>query len=150
HSLGHDVIGVSAAEAMWMLDRDPFDVVIACEAPTIEPRPGSGGGEAKPLPTLIHLPRPLSPEDVAGAIDGLQQREFVRQQLRQANDSLVRETKAGEQIVGRSSAMQRVLDMIAAVGDSEAPVLLTGESGTGKDLLARTIHVRGSRKDRPF
>src|SRR5581483_1321433 len=113
-----------------MLDKDPFDVVIACEAPTTDPLP-----EAKPLPTLIHLPRPLSPQDVAGAIDGLQQREFVRQQLRQASESLQREPKEGEQIVGRSSAMQRVLDMIAAVGDSEAPVLLTGESGTGKDLF---------------
>jgi DNA-binding NtrC family response regulator len=145
HSLGHDVIGVSAAEAMWMLDKDPFDVVIACEAQTSDPLP-----EAKPLPTLIHLPRPLSPQDVAGAIDSLQQRDFVRQQLRQANDSLVKEVREGEPIVGRSSAMQRVLDMIAAVGDSEAPVLLTGESGTGKDLLARTIHVRSSRKEKPF
>jgi len=53
-------------------------------------------------------------------------------------------------IIGRSSAMQRIYDMLADIAASDASVLITGESGTGKDLIARTLHDHSSRRNGPF
>jgi DNA-binding NtrC family response regulator len=55
-----------------------------------------------------------------------------------------------ENIVGRDRRMLRVFDMIECVADTRATVLITGESGTGKSLIARAIHRRSSRRDKPF
>ena len=55
-----------------------------------------------------------------------------------------------ETLVGRSPAMRHIFDMVDRVADSTASVLVTGESGTGKELIARAIHFRGPRADRPM
>lgn len=54
------------------------------------------------------------------------------------------------QIIGQSPGMQRLLDMLPAVAASEATVVLEGESGTGKDLLAQAIHYKSPRARGPF
>jgi len=54
------------------------------------------------------------------------------------------------QIVGQSGAMRRVYELIGRVGESDASVLIHGETGTGKELIARSIHMRSRRKDGPF
>jgi PAS domain S-box-containing protein len=53
-------------------------------------------------------------------------------------------------IIGSSAAMQGVFDVIEKVAMSDAPVVIYGESGTGKDLVARAIHQAGNRRDRPY
>ncbi len=53
-------------------------------------------------------------------------------------------------LVFRSPAMQRVLDVAARLLEAKTPVLLLGESGTGKDLLARHLHEASSRREGPF
>ena len=73
--------------------------------------------------------------------------------LRAENIYLRREVESRysfEGIIGDSPAMQRVFDVVEKVADTDATVLLTGETGTGKDLIAKTIHYAGSRKDRRF
>ncbi|HTW92915.1 MAG TPA: sigma-54-dependent Fis family transcriptional regulator [bacterium] len=54
------------------------------------------------------------------------------------------------EIVGRSPAMQAVYEMMARVIPTDAPVLITGETGTGKELVARAIHYSGPRKKAAF
>jgi len=68
--------------------------------------------------------------------------------LRRAVDTV----QPGEavQMIGRSTAMQRVLEMVDRVASLPTRVLVTGESGTGKDLVARAIHERGARAREPF
>jgi transcriptional regulator with GAF, ATPase, and Fis domain len=56
----------------------------------------------------------------------------------------------GEAFVGRAPAMLRLGRMIASVGASDAPVLISGETGSGKELVARAIHAASPRRDRPF
>lgn len=55
-----------------------------------------------------------------------------------------------EGIVGQSSVLRHVLQLVDTVAPSDSTVLLLGETGTGKELIARAIHDRGRRKDRTF
>ncbi len=55
-----------------------------------------------------------------------------------------------EEIVGRSAAIQRVLGEIETVAPTNATVLILGETGTGKELIARAVHKMSARKDHPF
>ena len=56
----------------------------------------------------------------------------------------------GHQMLGESPPIQHVKSMIAKLARSQAPVYLTGESGSGKELAARLIHDNGARRDHPF
>jgi formate hydrogenlyase transcriptional activator len=68
--------------------------------------------------------------------------EYLREEI---------ESEAGfEQIVGKSAPLREVLAQVARVADTSATVLLLGETGTGKELLARAIHARSRRADRPL
>ena len=53
-------------------------------------------------------------------------------------------------IVARSAGMQAIFDLVRSVVDLETTVLIHGETGVGKELLARSIHFSGARRDRPF
>ena len=55
-----------------------------------------------------------------------------------------------EEIIGRSSGLRRVLQMVETVAGADSTVLLLGETGTGKELIARAIHSHSPRRDRPF
>jgi two-component system response regulator HydG len=70
-----------------------------------------------------------------------QENEGLRQQLARLQIS---------QMVGRSPTMHSLLEMIALIAPSEATVLITGESGTGKSLVARAIHANSPRREKPL
>ncbi len=53
-------------------------------------------------------------------------------------------------VVGQSDGLRKVLDQVALVGPADSTVLITGESGTGKELIARALHERSRRRDRPL
>ena len=55
-----------------------------------------------------------------------------------------------DSIVGQSAAMQEVFKMVGRISNSDAAVMITGESGSGKELVARAIHQYSARHDRPF
>ena len=80
-------------------------------------------------------------------------RAVEARQLRRANQELRRQLDKRygfEGIIGHSSAMQRIFDMLTHVSRSNATVLVLGESGTGKELVARAIHTNSDRKLKPF
>jgi transcriptional regulator with GAF, ATPase, and Fis domain len=77
----------------------------------------------------------------------------LRKRLEQDNAYLheqVREELAFGDIIGRSPALQEVLEQVDMVAGTDAAVLITGESGTGKELAARAIHERSPRRVRPL
>ncbi len=81
----------------------------------------------------------------------LAEREKAR--LQQQNAYLQEEIKASlnfDEIVGRSPALAAVLEMVRAVGPTDASVLVTGETGTGKELIARAIHSVSRREEKPL
>lgn len=64
--------------------------------------------------------------------------------------TLLRHSQEGDQIVGTSQKMRAVLEWANAASESTTPVLIVGETGTGKELLARAIHANGPRHGRSF
>ncbi|UCC43157.1 MAG: sigma 54-interacting transcriptional regulator [Candidatus Zixiibacteriota bacterium] len=79
--------------------------------------------------------------------------ELTQGQLRDENARLREEvgtTFAFENIIGKSPAMRSVLSLASRVSTNDSPVLIEGETGTGKELLARAIHHNSPRKDKPF
>jgi transcriptional regulator with GAF, ATPase, and Fis domain len=62
----------------------------------------------------------------------------------------IQEARAFGEIVGKSDALKSVLKQVELVAPTDAGVIILGESGTGKELIAREIHKRSSRKDRPL
>jgi PAS domain S-box-containing protein len=81
----------------------------------------------------------------------LMEREKAR--LQQQNLYLQDEIKQGhnfEEIIGQSTALIRVLTDVSQVAPTDASVLITGETGTGKELIARAIHSRSTRRDKPL
>jgi formate hydrogenlyase transcriptional activator len=61
-----------------------------------------------------------------------------------------REHKGFEGIVGSSAALMEVLDLVRTVAPTDSTVLIEGETGTGKELIAAAIHAHSKRRDRPF
>ncbi len=55
-----------------------------------------------------------------------------------------------ENIIGSSHAIKKVYEMIDTVADTDSTVLITGKSGTGKELVARSLHFKSKRKNKPF
>ncbi|MDJ0842275.1 MAG: sigma 54-interacting transcriptional regulator [Acidobacteriota bacterium] len=86
---------------------------------------------------------------VASLIARAVQLRKLDEERNQLHDQL-RERFRPDNIIGNSKAMQRVYDLIAQVSQSDATVLLRGESGVGKELVASAVHYNGPRKKKPF
>jgi len=87
------------------------------------------------------------------ACTDIEDRKRAEQKLQQENVALREEIdKASmfEEIVGTSRPLKAVLSRIAKVGPTESTVLITGETGTGKELIARAVHKRSRRSGSPF
>jgi transcriptional regulator with GAF, ATPase, and Fis domain len=95
-------------------------------------------------------------DEIAGAIinaRAFEEIERLRSQLELQNAYLqeeVREAKALGDIIGQHVSMQRLLRQIEMVAPTDATVLILGESGTGKELVARELHRRSRRHERPL
>jgi DNA-binding NtrC family response regulator len=81
------------------------------------------------------------------------EKALERSRLLRENQRLMEACRSSESfhnIVGESPAMQRVFETIQMVAKTDLTVLITGESGTGKDLSARAVHALSERRERPF
>ncbi|MBI1903217.1 MAG: sigma-54-dependent Fis family transcriptional regulator [Planctomycetia bacterium] len=96
-----------------------------------------------------YLTKPLIDDELEMAIQrALNQREVVTENK---NLRAQLDLRFGlENIVGHDPAMLKVFDLVESVADTRATILITGESGTGKSLVARAIHRRSARRDKPF
>jgi len=96
-----------------------------------------------------YLTKPLDFDELRFAME----RAMDHTQLKEEN-RLLRETLGSHfdrrNIIGRSPAMVRLLETVAQVAPSEATILITGDSGTGKEMIAGAIHFNSPRKDGPF
>src|SRR4029079_9309943 len=95
------------------------------------------------------LTKPLIDQELELAIQRALNQRNVIEESKQLKAQL--DLRFGmENIVGHDHRMQRIFDMIDSVADTRATILITGESGTGKSLIARAVHRRSSRRTKPF
>ncbi len=151
----------SVAEAIALLDREPFDLCLT------DMRLPDGEGlrvvehinqRGLDVPVAVITAFGSAENAVAalkaGAFDYLakpvaleQLRALVKQALK-VPDKV--QPAASYQLLGDSPAMQQVRSMIDRLAKSQAPVYISGESGSGKELAARMIHLGGPRAEQPF
>jgi len=96
-----------------------------------------------------YLPKPFEPDELKRVVE----RALERRRLLQENLSLKSEVSSKyrfENIIGSSPPMQGVYRLIAQCAPTNSTVLITGESGAGKELIARAVHYNSLRKDKPF
>ena len=96
-----------------------------------------------------YLTKPLDFDKLKITIERALEHTRLKKENRQLKESLGRHFDR-QNIIGQSPAMIRLLETVAQVAPSEATVLITGESGSGKELIAGAIHYNSSRKDGPF
>ncbi len=95
------------------------------------------------------LTKPLIDQELELAIDRALSQKRVVEENKQLREQL--DLRYGmENVIGHDRRMQRIFDMIDSVADTRATILITGESGTGKSMIARAIHRRSGRRDKPF
>lgn len=95
------------------------------------------------------LTKPLIDDELLMAIERAMSQRKVIEENRDLRAKLDHKLDKSN-IIGSDMRMQKIFDMIDNIADTKATVLITGESGTGKSLIARAIHQRSNRRDRPF
>src|SRR5690349_10694296 len=108
-----------------------------------------GAVEATKIGAFEYLTKPIVDDEIRVVVEKAVRQQsllFENQTLRQQLD-----LRFGiEHIVGHDYRMLKIFDLVNAVSDSRTTVLMSGESGTGKSLLARAIHHRSPRRDKAF
>jgi DNA-binding NtrC family response regulator len=102
--------------------------------------------EAMRLGAFDHLTKPVGREDLASLLT-----RMIRSRARRSPTTNLSDADGfPETLIGSSPGMREVQKTIGLVADSDATVLITGETGTGKEVVARTIHRVGARANGPF
>jgi two-component system, NtrC family, response regulator PilR len=170
---GHDVaIAENGRRALDYLNQRPFDLVVSDarmpdldglqvlrHARSVNPAVIAIMITAYGSPDLIkgveelgvndYVEKPFNTEVLKFRI----RKELDRRRLQQENVLLKRAMHSAHHfsnIIGSSSAMLEVFELVETIAPTGSTVLITGESGTGKELIARAIHVRSPRSERPF
>ncbi|MFH1468350.1 MAG: sigma-54 dependent transcriptional regulator [Pseudomonadota bacterium] len=106
----------------------------------------SGAVEAMRLGAFDYLLKPFELEGLAL----IAQRALETAKLRQEHEALRQERETEQRIIAQSPAMRRVMDLVERVAPAESTVLLMGESGAGKEVVAEAIQQRSQRRERAF
>jgi two-component system response regulator AtoC len=139
-----DTSGVELLERIREVDRDIVVVMVTAYG-EIET-----AVQAVKAGAYHFLEKPLELEDLLITIEKALEARKLRQEIAVRREQH-RWQFANVELVGRSAAMRQIADTVEKIaGIDLATVLLQGESGTGKDLVARAIHAHSNRKDQPF
>jgi two-component system response regulator AtoC len=105
--------------------------------------------ESMKLGARDFITKPFANQELLLVVSRTLENRQLRQEVRQLRGELAR-SYGLPNIIAADPKMAAVLELVQQVADSSAAVLITGESGTGKDLLARAIHFSSRRRDGPF
>ncbi len=105
--------------------------------------------EAMKLGAYDYITKPFKNDEIRLVIKNALERESLQQENRQLKQQLGQRFSF-QNLVGKSSAMSKLIALLERIAPSQANVLITGESGTGKELVAQALHVNSDRKKHPF
>lgn len=139
---------------IWMPDLDGLETLRRVRelVPTAQVMMMSGHGsietavKAIKLGAYDYIEKPLSLENVTLRV----KHALDQYRLEQENRSLRTKVQRKFELVGQSTAMQQLRQLIETAGPTNSRVLIGGENGTGKELVARAIHEHSARADKPF
>jgi DNA-binding NtrC family response regulator len=137
-----DVSGMAVLERAKQVDADTAVIMITAY--------GSEkiAVQAMKLGAADYLPKPFDNDEIRMLVRRVMETALLRRDHRRLLEQ-VEERFAG-QIVGQSAAMRRVFETVDKVADTDVTVLVRGDSGTGKELVANALHYRGSRRQKPM
>jgi DNA-binding NtrC family response regulator len=138
--------GMDGMELMRRIADDEIDttVIIITAYGSIET-----AVQAMRLGAYDYITKPIDYEAVLLAVSRAMERQSLIEEVRNLRSAL--DKRYGfENIIGRSKSLLRVLEMAARVAQHDTTVLINGETGTGKELLARAIHHNSRRQNQPF
>jgi two-component system response regulator AtoC len=95
------------------------------------------------------ITKPFEIDQLVVGVERAIQNRRLREEVKRLREEVAR-TKPTSELLGESPAMRKVHETIARVADTDATVLVTGESGSGKELVARALHKRSKRAEGPF
>lgn len=95
------------------------------------------------------LTKPFEMEALVLVLERALQHKALRQEVRRLRQAVL-ETRGLGNLLGQSPVIRRLFDLVERASESDATVLISGESGTGKDLVAHALHNRGSRRQGSF
>ncbi|HUF76736.1 MAG TPA: sigma-54 dependent transcriptional regulator [Longimicrobiales bacterium] len=96
-----------------------------------------------------YIPKPFGADDVLLIVRKAEEREQLRKEVGRLRQEVRADARFGEIVVG-SPAMRKALEIVQKVAPHDSPVLITGASGTGKELIARMLHRESNRTERAF
>jgi len=105
--------------------------------------------QAMKLGASDYLLKPFQPEQLTLVLEKVVRQKRLVSKYQYVKGRLDEVTRF-DNIIGQSGAMQEVFDLITQVAQSDSPVLIVGETGTGKELVAKAIHAKSKRSSRPF
>ncbi|MCP3140418.1 sigma-54-dependent transcriptional regulator [Pyxidicoccus xibeiensis] len=126
-------------------DRPDVEVIMMTAFATVET-----AVEAVKAGAYDYLTKPFENiDEVSLTVAKAAERKALKDRTRALEEALTARSQF-EDLIGQSNQMRSVFKLVETVSHSTATVLIQGESGTGKELVARAIHYRSSRKDKPF
>jgi DNA-binding NtrC family response regulator len=96
-----------------------------------------------------YITKPFDKEELLRSVNQIFESQRLRGEIHRLKGEL-KQTFSFPNLVGRGPAMKRVLSLIQAASRNESSVLIRGDSGTGKEVVARAIHYSGTRAEKPF
>jgi two-component system response regulator AtoC len=105
--------------------------------------------EAMKAGAYDYVAKPFKPDEVVLALRKAEERETLRRENRALKEQIQQQAQF-ESMLARSASMVEVFRTVAKIADFKTTVLVTGESGVGKELVARALHTRSARKAGPF
>src|SRR5438309_1386115 len=96
-----------------------------------------------------YITKPVDPDELSHLVSNALEHKRARREVDRLRENL-QEVAPGSELIGKSPAMRKVTELIEMVAPTEATVLITGETGTGKEVVARAIHQAGPRRYMPM